>query len=94
MMKKYPLEQLFKAITLVEDVEECKDFFADICTAQELEKMAQRLEAAQLLLEGNTYEQVIEKTQISSTTLSRVSRCLRYGDGGYRKIIEKLEKSQ
>ena len=94
MMKKYPLEQLFKAITLVEDVEECKDFFVDICTAQELEKMAQRLEAAQLLLEGNTYEQVIEKTQISSTTLSRVSRCLRYGDGGYRKIIEKLEKSQ
>ena len=94
MMKKYPLEQLFKAITLVEDVEEWKDFFDDICTAQELEKMAQRLEAAQLLLEGNTYEQVIEKTQISSTTLSRVSRCLRYGDGGYRKIIEKLEKSQ
>lgn len=94
MIKKYPLEQLFKAITLIEDEEECKLFFDDICTAQELEKMAQRLEAAQLLLEGNTYEQVIEKTQISSTTLSRVSRCLRYGDGGYKKVIEKLEKGQ
>ena len=54
--------------------------------------MSQRLEAAKLLLEGKTYEQVIEKTKISSTTLSRVSRCLRYGDGGYKKIIEKTKK--
>ena len=51
--------------------------------------MAQRLEAAKLLLEGCTYEQVIEKTKISSTTLSRVSRCIRYGDGGYKSVLNK-----
>lgn len=94
MNKKYPLEQLYKAILAIEDLEECEKFLDDICTVQELEKMAQRLEAAQLLLEGNTYEQVIEKTKISSTTLSRVSRCLRYGDGGYKKIIEKLDNEK
>lgn len=94
MNKKYSLEQLYKAILAIEDLEECEKFLDDICTVQELEKMAQRLEAAQLLLEGNTYEQVIEKTKISSTTLSRVSRCLRYGDGGYKKIIEKLDNEK
>ena len=94
MNKKYSLEQLYKAILAIEDLEECEKFLDDICTVQELEKMAQRLESAQLLLEGNTYEQVIEKTKISSTTLRRVSRCLRYGDGGYKKIIEKLDNEK
>ena len=61
---------------------------------QELEKMAQRLEAAKLLLQGQTYEQVIEKTSISSTTLSRVSRCIRYGNGGYKTIINKENNNQ
>ena len=54
--------------------------------------MAQRLEAAQLLLEGRTYEQVIQETNISSTTLSRVSRCIRYGNNGYKNILDKLNK--
>ena len=51
--------------------------------------MAQRLEAAKLLLQGYTYEQVIEQTKISSTTLSRVSRCIRYGEGGYKTALNK-----
>ena len=72
--------------------EECLKFLNDICTIQELEKLSQRLEAAILLNEGCTYEQVIEKTKISSTTLSRVSRCIRYGDGGYALVIEKIKK--
>ena len=92
MSNKYPFEELYKAILSLDSIEECKKFLDDICTIQELEKMAQRLEAAKLLLEGKTYEQVIEKTKISSTTLSRVSRCLRYGEGGYKEIIEKINK--
>lgn len=88
------LKQLLQAIVSIENFEECEQFFEDICTVQELEKMAQRLEAAKLLLKGNTYEQVIEKTAISSTTLSRVSRCIRYGNGGYKTIIDKKEKDQ
>jgi len=86
------LSQLLEAIVSIENLEECESFLEDLCTFQELEKMAQRLEAAQLLSQGKTYEQVIEETQISSTTLSRVSRSLKYGNGGYKTIIEKLKK--
>lgn len=88
------LNQLLKALVSIENIEECEKFLEDICTVQELEKMAQRLEAAKLLLKGKTYEQVIEETQISSTTLSRVSRCLKYGNGGYKLIIEKQKEDQ
>lgn len=92
MKEKYPSQDLIKAILSIENTKECEQFLSDICTIQELEKMSQRLQAAQLLIDGDTYEQVIEKTGISSTTLSRVSRCIRYGDGGYKNIIEKIKK--
>lgn len=94
MNKNNEFTQLFQAILSIDNIEECKSFFEDICTVQELEKMAQRLEAAKLLLQGQTYEQVIEKTSISSTTLSRVSRCIRYGNGGYKTIIDKENNNQ
>ena len=89
MNTKYPSKELVEAILKLETEEECINFLNDLCTIQELEKMNQRLEAAKLLLEGCTYEQVIEKTKISSTTLSRVSRCIRYGEGGYKNILKK-----
>ena len=92
MKKNIPSQELVNAILSLKNEEECINFLNDICTIQELEKMSQRLEAAILLIEGCTYEQVIEKTKISSTTLSRVSRCIRYGDGGYKKIIEKIKQ--
>lgn len=91
MAKKYPLDNLIKALVLIDNEEECKKLLDDICTIEELNKMAQRLEAAKLLLAGYTYEQVINETAISSTTLSRVSRCIQYGVGGYKTIIEKME---
>ena len=89
MNVKYPSKDLVNAILKLKTEEECINFLNDLCTIQELEKMAQRLEAAKLLLEGCTYEQVIKKTKISSTTLSRVSRCIRYGDGGYKNVLNK-----
>lgn len=92
MKKNVPSQELVNAILSLKNEEECINFLNDICTIQELEKMSQRLEAAILLSEGCTYEQVIEKTKISSTTLSRVSRCIRYGDGGYKNIIEKIKQ--
>lgn len=92
MKQQYPSEDLIKAILSINSQEECEQFLNDLCTIQELEKMSQRLEAAKLLIDGDTYEQVIEKTGISSTTLSRVSKCIRYGDGGYKNIIDKIEK--
>lgn len=89
MNSNYPSKDLVSVILKLNTEEECINFLNDLCTIQELEKMAQRLEAAKLLLEGCTYEQVIEKTKISSTTLSRVSRCIRYGDGGYKNVLNK-----
>ena len=79
MNNKTPSKDLIKAILQIETEEECIAFLNDICTIQELEKLDQRLQAAMLLLDNQTYEKVIEKTKISSTTLSRVSRCIRYG---------------
>ena len=86
------LKNLYQAIIAIENIDECKEFLDDICTIQEIEKMAQRLEAAKMLMENATYEQVIKETGISSATLSRVSKCVRYGDGGYKKIIDKIKE--
>lgn len=94
MSKKYSLDNLIKALVLIDNEEDCKKLLDDICTIEEVNKMAQRLEAAQLLLSGYTYEQVIKETKISSTTLSRVSRCIQYGDGGYKTIIDKLNGNE
>ena len=92
MLRDDTIEQLLEAIIVIKDKEECKNFFDDIFTIQEIEKIAQRLEAARLLIDGKTYEQVIDETSISSTTLSRISRCIRYGNGGYKKVLEKIKK--
>lgn len=79
------IEELYSVITKIKSSEECKEFFLDLCTYKEILKMAQRLRAAKLLSEGKTYNQVIEETDISSATLSRVSACVQRG-AGYRKV--------
>ncbi|MBO5713238.1 MAG: TrpR-related protein YerC/YecD [Clostridia bacterium] len=83
-------EQLYKIITELEEVEDCKIFLADLCTFKELEQMAQRIAAAKLLLKGKTYEEVIKETDISSATLSRVSKAVKYGKG-YKAVLTKYE---
>ena len=85
VMRDYLLERLTK----IETKEECELFLQDLCTYAEIENMAQRLYSAKLVLEGGTYTQVTDETQISSATLSRISRCIKHGEGGYRSIIEK-----
>jgi len=78
---------LYNLILSVDNLEDCKALFDDLCTKKEIEKMAERVHAAQLLLEGKTYSQVISQTDISSATLSRVSRCVQYGNG-YAKLLK------
>ncbi len=85
VMREYLLERLTK----LSSPEETELFLQDLCTFAEVDNMAQRLYSAKLILEGKTYTQVAEETQISSATLSRVSRCIKHGSGGYRGIIEK-----
>lgn len=81
------LQDLYQAFVAIDSVEVCAELMEDLCTRKEVEQMAQRLRAAKLLMEGKTYTQVIEQTNISSATLSRVSRCVQYGDG-YRKFVK------
>ena len=88
------LDRLFAAVLQLEDPEDCYRFFEDVCTVKELEDMAQRLEAATLLAEGENYLSISQKVGISTATISRVSRCLHYGSGGYRKAIEKLKAGE
>ena len=79
-------DDLYRVLLSVRTVEECRALFDDLCTRKEVEQMAQRIRAARLLKEGKTYNQVIEETDISSATLSRVSRCLQYG-AGYSRLL-------
>jgi TrpR-related protein YerC/YecD len=82
--------KLFEILAKLNTKEEVEAFFDDLCTYAEIEKMEQRVEAAQMFLDGATYNQVIQKTEISSATLSRVSRCIRYGSGGYSNTLRRL----
>lgn len=84
------MDDLFKAILSLEDVQECYDFFQDLCTMKELADMAQRVEAAQMLLAGKTYEQIVKQVEISTATISRINRCIQYGTGGYAKVLNRL----
>lgn len=79
--------ELYRKIISLQTEEDCQAFFEDLCTVKEVENMAERCFAAQLLLEGNTYSQVMAQAEISSATLSRVSRCVQYGKG-YSKILK------
>ncbi|MBP3479905.1 MAG: TrpR-related protein YerC/YecD [Oscillospiraceae bacterium] len=86
--KKEQIAELYRLIVGLESEEDCAALFADLCTQKEIEKMAERVRAAKLLMEGKTYNQVIAEADISSATLSRVSRCVQYGSG-YSKLLKK-----
>lgn len=89
-MKNDPkIISLFEHILKLETLEECTDFFDDLCTINEVNDMADRLEVAQLLIQGETYEHIEAKTKMSSATISRINRCILHGNGGYRKVILK-----
>ncbi len=84
------VDRLFQTILNLESIEECYEYFADICTIKEVQDMAQRLDTAILLNEGLSYQKIIEQIDVSSATIGRVSKCLNYGSGGYRNAIDKL----
>ena len=86
------IDRLFAAILQLQNVEECHKFFEDICTIKEVQDMAQRLDAAILLDEGAGYQTISEQVGISTATISRVSRCLNYGAGGYACVINRMKE--
>lgn len=86
LTKEDRIRQLYAVLAKVNTPEDCKLLLEDLCTAREVENMAERIYAAGLLMEGKTYHQVMEESDISSATLSRVSRCVQYGKG-YTKFL-------
>lgn len=81
------LKDLYELFVSLETVEDCENLLEDLCTKKEVEQMAERIKAAKLLLQGKTYQEVINSTNISSATLSRISRCVQYGKG-YSKLLK------
>lgn len=92
MNKKYTEEfkRFYKAVLTLENEEECRAFFEDICTINELEDISQRLEVAEMLNDGKNYQEICKATGASTATICRVNKCLNYGSGGYKRAIAKI----
>lgn len=84
------VDRLFEAILALESPEECYRFFEDLCTVGEIRALAQRFQVAEMLDGGATYEEIETKTGMSSATISRINRYLRYGADGYRLALDRL----
>ncbi|MBR6549333.1 MAG: hypothetical protein IKT68_07310 [Clostridia bacterium] len=87
-------DRLFRAILTLKDIDECYSFFEDACTIKEILEIAGRFEVACQLTENKSYQQISKDTGVSTTTISRVSRCLQYGNGGYRTAIERIQEEK
>ena len=81
-------DELFCAILKLKSVEDCRNFFEDVCTIKELEDISQRLEVAKQLLDGKNYQSISKETGASTATISRVNKCLNYGSGGYKLVLK------
>lgn len=88
MVKTEHTDELYRLLAEIRDPQDIRDLLDDLCTRKEVENMAERVFAARLLLEGNTYNQIMSQADISSATLSRVSRCVQYGNG-YSRLLRK-----
>ena len=96
MAKRVPRERkiaMYKAILELNSLEDCCDFFEDLCAVTELRSMEQRYEAARMLMQDKVYTEIMQKTNASSATISRVNRMLNSGTGCLAGIIERLEDS-
>lgn len=83
---------LFEAILSLETVEDCYHFFDDLCTIKELNEMAKRMCGAKMLDENKVYTEITEKTGLSTATISRINRCLKYGSDGYSKALARMKE--
>lgn len=88
------LDQLFNSILSLNDLEECYRFFDDLCTVNEIQSLAQRLEVARMLREGKTYHKIETETGASTATISRVKRCLNYGNDAYEMALERIKEDE
>ena len=88
------VDQLFRAILTLKNVEECYTFFEDACTINELLSISQRFEVAGMLREKKTYLEISKQTGASTATISRVNRSLTYGNDGYELVLKRLDEKK
>ena len=86
--------ELFRAILTLKSEEECAAFFEDICTIKEIQDLSQRLQVATMLNQGEKYQTIEQSTGASTATISRVNKCLLYGSGGYRTVLERCSETE
>ncbi len=89
-MKSNETGRLFEAILSLQSVEECYRFFDDLCTFSEILAMTQRFQVAEELYNGKTFSQISKEIGVSSTTITRVNKCLSYGADGYKTVLDRL----
>ena len=87
-------DNLFRAVLSLNNIDECYAFFEDLCTVSELREMAKRLTAARMLNNNYIYSDISDKTGLSTATISRVNRCLKYGNDGYDEILRRLDRKK
>jgi TrpR-related protein YerC/YecD len=88
------LDDLFEVILSLQSKEECYRFFEDLCTVNELESFGQRLKVAKMLYEKRTYHDIEKETGISAATISKVSKSMNYGPGGYELALARLREKE
>lgn len=93
-LRSEEIDALFQAILLLRDPAECYRFFEDVCTVAELKAIAQRWEVARQLDRNITYQEISQELNASTATISRVNRCLAYGAGGYRLLLERIKQKE
>ena len=91
-LKDMNVDYLFRAILSLQTMEECYNFFDDLCTVPELKALSQRLEVARMLSEGKVYSDIVAKTGASTATISRVNRSLNYGADGYTTVLPRVKE--
>ena len=90
--EKTNIQQFYKAVLALKTPEECELFFDDVATIKELLDLSSRLHVAKMLRDGKVFNEISKETGASSATISRVNKCLHYGQGGYNIVLDKLEK--
>ena len=85
-------DELFQAILLLKNIEECEKFFRDLLTLEEIKEFAARWQVAKMLNRGLSYREIADKTKVSTATITRVAHWLLYGMGGYELVLGKLKK--
>ena len=91
-LKDENMDNLFKAILTLENIDECYAFFEDLCTVIELKSISQRMQVAKMLVNKNVYSDIVQTTGASTATISRVNRTLNYGTDGYALVFKRLKE--